>query len=393
MPGFASRMSSLGVESAFIVLSRAKELERQGRKIFHLEIGQPDFDTPEHIKQAAIDSLREGFTGYTPSNGIYELREAIAEAVSETRGVNVSPDQVVVTVGAKMAIFAALMAFVNPGDEVIIPMPAYPAYESVTNFVGGVVKPVELKEEREFSPSGEDIARAVTDRTKVIVINTPCNPTGGMYKRRDLEAIVEVARERDLWIISDEIYEDIVFDGRKHESILSIPGAEERAVMVSGFSKTFAMTGWRLGYAIAPREVADAITKIQLNVTSCPVSFAQKAAVEAIRGPKDEIRRMVREYEERRDLVYSEISRIPGMKMVKPVGTFYAFPNVKALGLPSSTIADRLLNEAGVALLPGTAFGQLGEGYLRISFATSKEILSEAIERIRRWVEENFPNL
>ncbi len=393
MPGFADRMSKLGVEGAFIVLARAKELERQGKKIIHCEIGQPDFDTPAHIKEAAKRALDEGFTGYTPSAGIMELRETIAEYVSQSRGVSVSPDQVVVTVGAKIGIFSALMAFVNPGEEVIIPMPAYPSYESVTEFVGGVVKPVVLKEEREFSPSGEEIAEAVTDKTKVIVINTPSNPTGGVYKRKDLEAIVEVAREHDLWIISDEIYEDIIFDGKKHESILSIPGAEERAVMLSGFSKTYAMTGWRLGYVVAPREVADKITKIQLNTVSCPVSFVQRAGIAALKGPRDEIEIMVREYEERRDLLYREINRIPGFSMIKPAATFYAFPNVKKLGVKSKELATMLLEEAGVALLPGTDFGAPGEGYLRLSFATSKENLMEAMERIRAFVQEKFPGV
>lgn len=393
MPGFADRMSKLGVEGAFIVLARAKELERQGKKIIHCEIGQPDFDTPAHIKEAAKKALDEGFTGYTPSAGIIELREAIAEYVSKTRGIEVTPDQVVVTVGAKIGIFSALMAFVNPGEEVIIPMPAYPSYESVTEFVGGIVKPVVLKEEREFSPSGEEIAEAVTDKTKVIVINTPSNPTGGVYKRKDLEAIVEVAKEHDLWVISDEIYEDIIFDGKKHESILSIPGAEERAVMLSGFSKTYAMTGWRLGYVVAPKEVADKITKIQLNTVSCPVSFVQKAGIAALKGPRDEIEMMVREYEERRDLLYREINRIPGFSMIKPAATFYAFPNVKKLGVKSKELATMLLEEAGVALLPGTDFGAPGEGYLRLSFATSKENLMEAMERIRAFVEEKFPNV
>jgi len=393
LPGFADRMSKLGVEGAFIVLARAKELERQGKKIIHCEIGQPDFDTPAHIKEAAKRALDEGFTGYTPSAGIMELRETIAEYVSQSRGVSVSPDQVVVTVGAKLGIFSALMAFVNPGEEVIIPMPAYPSYESVTEFVGGVVKPVVLKEEREFSPSGEEIAEAVTDKTKVIVINTPSNPTGGVYKRKDLEAIVEVAREHDLWIISDEMYEDIIFDGKEHESILSIPGAEERAVMLSGFSKTYAMTGWRLGYVVAPREVADKITKIQLNTVSCPVSFVQRAGIAALKGPRDEIEMMVREYEERRDLLYREINRIPGFSMIKPAATFYAFPNVKKLGMKSKELATMLLEEAGVALLPGTDFGAPGEGYLRLSFATSKENLMEAMERIRAFVQEKFPGV
>ncbi len=391
LPRYSDRMDRLGVEGAFLVLARAKALEAQGRRIYHMEIGQPDFDTPAHIKEAAKRALDEGYTGYTPSSGIPELREAIAESVSESRGVDVSPDQVVVFVGAKLAIFAALMATVNPGDEVIIPMPAYPAYESVVNFVGGAVKPVVLREEREFSPSGEEIVEAVTPKTRAIVINSPCNPTGGVYRREDLEAVVEVAREKDLWIFSDEIYEDIVFDGRRHESVLSIPGAEDRAVMISGFSKTFAMTGWRLGYAVAPRDMADKMMKIQLNTTSCPVSFVQKAAVAALKGPRDEVNAMVREYQERRDLIHREINSIPGFSMIKPKATFYAWPNVKRLGVGSKELARRILEEAGVAVLPGTDFGEPGEGYLRFSFATSKEVIRGAMEAIRGWVSENFP--
>jgi len=263
MPKFAARMNSLGVEGAFIVLAKARELERQGKDIVHLEIGEPGYQPPKHVLEATKRAIDEGKTKYTPSPGIYGLREAIAERVSETRGVDISPENVVVTVGAKMAIFAALMAFIDPGDEVIIPMPAYPSYESVTKFVGGIVKPVILKEERAFSPDVNDILEQVSDKTKAIVINTPSNPTGGVYKRSDLEEIVNLAREKDILIITDEIYEDIIFDGKRHESVLSIPGAEEVTILVSGFSKTWAMAGYRLGYAVASREVAEKIAQIQ----------------------------------------------------------------------------------------------------------------------------------
>ncbi len=386
MPKFAERMKSLGVEGAFIVLAKARELERQGKSIIHLEIGEPGYQPPKHVLEATKKAVDEGKTKYTPASGIYELREAIAERVSSSRGVEVGPENVVVTVGAKMAIFAALMAFVDPGDEVIIPMPAYPSYESVTKFVGGVVKPVVLKEERKFSPDVNDILEKVTDRTKAIVINTPSNPTGGIYRREDLEEIVNLALKRDILIISDEIYEDIIFDGRKHESVLSIAGAEEVTVLVSGFSKTWAMTGYRLGYAVAKEDVAQKIAQIQLNAASCPVHFAQVAAVEAIRGPQDEVERMVKDYEKKRDVIYEEIQKIEGFSMVKPAGTFYAFPNIKGTGMSSEELADRLLNEAGVALLPGTAFGEPGEGFLRISFAGPMEDIVEGMRRIREFV-------
>jgi len=393
MPDFAERMNVLGVEGAFIVLAKAKELERQGRSIVHMEIGQPDFPTPKHIIEAAKKALDNGMTSYTPSTGIYELREAVADYVSQSRKIEISPEEVVITVGAKLAIFGALMAFVDPGDEVIIPAPAYPSYDSVTMFVGGKPVHVPLREERKFSPSGEEIAEAVTDKTKVIVINTPCNPTGGVYAKEDLKAIVEVAQEKDLLIVSDEIYEEIVFDGKKHESVLSIPGARERTVMISGFSKTWSMTGWRLGWAVAPKEIAEKIAKIQLNTTSCPVHFAQIAAIEAIRGSQDEVEKMVQEYQERRDLIYEGLNSIPGFSMIKPAATFYAFPNTKKLGVKSSELADMILEEAGVALLPGTAFGPEGEGYLRLSFATSKDKIKEGLRKIKEFVEEKFPNV
>ena len=390
LPKFAQIMDRVGAEGAFVVLAKARELERQGRDICHVEIGEPDFDTPAHIVNAAKEAMDKGMTHYTPSKGLYELREAIAEYTSETMGMDVSAEEVIVTVSAKLAIYGSLMVYIDPGDEVIIPSPAYPSYRGVTRFIGGKPVSVKLREERKFSPSGEEIAAAVTDRTKAIVINSPCNPTGGAYSREDLRAIVEIAHDRDLIVVSDEIYEHIVFDGKKHESILSIPGARERAVLVNGFSKTWAMTGWRLGWVVAPREVAEKISKIQGSTVSCPVHFAQAAAIQAIRGPMDDVKGMVREYEERRDMIHEALNSIPGFSMIKPVATFYAFPNTRELGLKSSELADRILNEAGVALLPGTAFGPEGEGYLRLSFGTSKENVGEAMTRIRNFVEERL---
>ncbi|RLG44063.1 MAG: pyridoxal phosphate-dependent aminotransferase [Thermoproteota archaeon] len=386
MPKFASRMSPLGVEGAFIVLAKARELEREGKDVIHLEIGEPGYLPPRHVLEATKKAVDQGMTKYTPSAGIYELREAIADRVSSTRGVDVSAENVVVTVGAKMAIFASLMMLVDPGDEVVIPMPAYPAYESVARFAGGVVKPVLLREEKGFSPDVEDILSAVSEKTKAIVINTPSNPTGGIYKRKDLEEIVKLAIEKDIVVISDEIYEDIIFDGKKHESILSVPGAEDVSIMISGFSKTWAMTGYRLGYVVAKKEFAEKITKIQINTTSCPAHFTQIAAIEALKGPWDEVKAMIEDYQYKRDLIYDEINKINGFTMIKPAGTFYAFPNIKKTGMSSEEMATKLLEEAGVALLPGTAFGDAGEGYLRISFAGPREDIVEGMKRIREFM-------
>jgi len=379
-------MSPLGVEGAFIVLAKARELEREGKDVIHLEIGEPGYLPPRHVLEATKKAVDQGMTKYTPSAGIYELREAIADRVSSTRGVDVSAENVVVTVGAKMAIFASLMMLVDPGDEVVIPMPAYPAYESVARFAGGVVKPVLLREEKGFSPDVEDILSAVSEKTKAIVINTPSNPTGGIYKRKDLEEIVKLAIEKDIVVISDEIYEDIIFDGKKHESILSVPGAEDVSIMISGFSKTWAMTGYRLGYVVAKKEFAEKITKIQINTTSCPAHFTQIAAIEALKGPWDEVKAMIEDYQYKRDLIYDEINKINGFTMIKPAGTFYAFPNIKKTGMSSEEMATKLLEEAGVALLPGTAFGDAGEGYLRISFAGPREDIVEGMKRIREFM-------
>ncbi|MCD6243622.1 MAG: pyridoxal phosphate-dependent aminotransferase [Candidatus Korarchaeota archaeon] len=386
MPKLANRMSSLGVEGAFIVLAKARELEREGKDVIHLEIGEPGYLPPRHVLEATKKAVDQGMTKYTPSAGIYELREAIADRVSSTRGVDVSAENVVVTVGAKMAIFASLVMLVDPGDEVVIPMPAYPAYESVARFAGGVVKPVLLREEKGFSPDVEDILSVVSEKTKAIVINTPGNPTGGIYKREDLEEIVKLAIEKDIVIISDEIYEDIIFDGKKHESILSVPGAEDVSIMISGFSKTWAMTGYRLGYVVAKKEFTEKITKIQINTTSCPAHFTQIAAIEALKGPWDEVKAMIEDYQYKRDLIYDEINKINGFTMIKPAGTFYAFPNIKKTGMSSEEMATKLLEEAGVALLPGTAFGDAGEGYLRISFAGPREDIVEGMKRIREFM-------
>jgi len=390
MPELADRVKSMGVEDAFIVLEKAKAMERAGTRVIHFEIGEPDFDTPGNIKEAAIKALREGFTHYTPADGIYELREAIAEKAGEKRDIDIKPEEVVVTVGGKMAIFSAVFTFINPGDEVILPSPAYPAYAAAVELAGGSIVKVPLLEEKGFSFRPEDIESKVSKRTKAIIVNSPSNPTGGVIDKSDLEALAEIAKKYDLVVLSDEIYEDIVFDGEKHSSIASIPGMKERTVIISGFSKSYAMTGWRLGYAIASANVADKIKRIQLNACSCPVSFAQKGAIEAILNGMESARSMAREYERRRDVIIDGLNRIPGFKCLKPKGAFYAFPNVKELGLSSKVLAGRILEEAAVALLPGTSFGMEGEGYLRLSFATSVENIKEGLERIRGFVEEKL---
>ncbi|RLG52807.1 MAG: pyridoxal phosphate-dependent aminotransferase [Thermoproteota archaeon] len=386
----AERMRGLGVESAFIVLGKAKELEAKGMKVYHFEIGEPDFDTPGHIKEAAYRALADGFTHYTPSNGIQELREAIAEYESQRKGVDIKPENVVVTVGAKLAIFAAMMATLNPGDEVIVPSPAYPAYAVSATFAGAKVVKVKLSEEKRFSFGAEDIQEKTGEKTKMVVINTPSNPTGLIMSEQDLRSLAEIAAERRLIVVSDEIYDRIVFDGKKASSILEHCDSLDNVIYVNGFSKTFAMTGWRLGYAITAREVAEHIMKIQLNTVSCPTSFVQRAAIEALKGPQEPVEQMVREYQRRRDLVVEVLNRTPGVRCLKPEGAFYAFPNITELGLSSDKVADELLQKKGVALLPGTAFGEEGEGYLRISFATSIEDLREGLEKFREYAEEKL---
>jgi len=377
----AKKMSRLGTETAFEVLAKARALEAQGREIVHLEIGEPDFDTPSNIVEAAIRALRSGQTHYTPSAGIPELRQAIAEETSETRGIEVKPEQVVVTPGAKPIMFFAILALCEEGDEVIYPNPGFPIYESMINFVGATPVPIPLREELDFRFDVNELRDKVTPRTKMIILNSPHNPTGGVLTKEDVEAIAEICLKNDILVLSDEIYRRILYEG-EHYSIASVPGMQERTIILDGFSKTYAMTGWRLGYGVMPEELARQVARLMTNSNSCTAAFTQWAGVEALKGPQDEVNRMVAEFKRRRDIIVEGLNNIPGIRCLKPQGAFYVFPNITGVGMSSRAFADYLLEEAGVAVLSGTAFGQYGEGYLRLSYANSAENIRKALDRI-----------
>jgi aspartate/methionine/tyrosine aminotransferase len=378
----AERMGRLGTESAFEVLARARVLERQGREIVHLEIGEPDFDTPTHIKEAAKRALDANATHYGPSAGLPELREAIAKHTAETRGVPVSPEQVVVTPGAKPIMFFTIMALVDRGDEVIYPNPGFPIYESVINFVGGVPVPIPLREESDFGFDLTLFEQRVSSRTKLIIVNSPENPTGGVLDRGQIERIARIATERDIPVMTDEIYRQFLYEGEL-VSFYAQPGMHARSILLDGFSKSYAMTGWRLGYGVMPVELAEHVTRLMVNSNSCTASFVQLAGVAALQGDHTPVTRMVAEFKRRRDLLVDGLNRLPGVTCRRPRGAFYVFPNVSATGRPSAEVADRLLQEAGVAVLSGAAFGAHGEGYLRISYANSEANLTRALERMR----------
>jgi aspartate/methionine/tyrosine aminotransferase len=378
----ATRMSRLGTESAFEVLARAKALERAGREIIHLEIGEPDFETPRHIREAGKRALDDGATHYGPAAGLPELREAIAKHVSATRGVPVSPDEVVVTPGGKPIMFFTILALVNAGDEVIHPNPGFPIYESVINFVGGVPVPIPLREETGFGFDLGEFERRLSARTRLIIVNSPQNPTGGVLDRDQLERIAAAAAERGIPILTDEIYREFLYDG-EFVSMFGLPGVREHAVLLDGFSKTYAMTGWRLGYGVMPVALAEHVTRLMVNSASCTASFVQLAGVTALEGDRTAVAHMVAEFRRRRDLIVQGLNRLPGVSCILPRGAFYAFPNVRGTGRPAAEVAERLLTEAGVAVLPGTAFGADGEGYLRLSYANSEKNLRTALERMR----------
>jgi len=382
----ADRTKRLGTETAFEVLVKARALEAKGKHIIHLEIGEPDFDTPSNIKQAAKKALDDGFTHYGPAAGLPQLRKAIVDEVSRTRGIFVDADQVVVTPGAKPIIFFSILACVNEGDEVIYPNPGFPIYESVIDFVNARPVPLVLREDKEFRFDMEDLKKAITPKTRMLIINSPQNPTGGILTDADLRKIAEVAVQNDLIVLSDEIYGRTVYDGFKHSSIAALPGMQERTIILDGFSKTFAMTGWRLGYGVMPKHVAEMVAKLQINSTSCTASFSQIAAVEALTGPQADVEKMVEEFRRRRDAIVAGLNRIHGFRCHKPLGAFYVFPNITGTGKDSRMLADVLLNEAGVACLSGTAFGKYGEGYLRFSYANSLENIDQALERIDKAV-------
>jgi len=379
----AERMTRIGIESAFEVLMRARALEAQGKKIIHLEIGQPDFPTPRHVVEAGQRALDEGWTGYGPTPGFPDFRDAIAEYISRTRGISVSGTNVVVVPGGKPIMFFSMMAVLEPGDEVIYPNPGFPIYESMINFLGATPVPMPLVESRGFSFDLDTFREKLSPRTKMVVLNSPANPTGGMIPREDLARMAEMLRERDVLVLSDEIYSRICY-GAEPSSITQFDGMLDKTIILDGFSKTYSMTGWRLGYGVMPLWLADAVDKLMVNSNSCTASFTQRAGLVALTGPQDAVDTMVAEFRRRRDAIVKGLNSIPGFRCAVPDGAFYAFPNISGTGLSSRELADLLLNDAGVACLSGTAFGSYGDGYLRFSYAASLENIEEALSRIRK---------
>jgi aspartate/methionine/tyrosine aminotransferase len=385
----AGRMARLGTETAFEVLSKARGLEKQGKSIIHLEIGEPDFDTPANVVEAAVDALRKGWTHYGPSAGLPELRQAIAEYVSRTRGVEVSPDEVVVVPGGKPIMFFTMLALIEDGDEVIYPNPGFPIYESMINYVGGKAVPIQLREERDFAMDVNELAPLITSRTKLIILNSPQNPTGGVLQRSDIERAAGAIGDRNIMVLSDEIYSRLQFEGQPF-SIMQVPGMKERTILLDGFSKTYAMTGWRMGYGVMRTDLAAQITRLMTNSNSCTASFTQIAGIEALRGDQSPVGRMCAEFQRRSEVFVAGLNRIKGFSCRMPKGAFYVFPNITGTGWRSKPLADALLDQAGVAALSGTAFGHFGEGFLRFSVANSMENLEKALDRIEGWAAKNL---
>lgn len=379
---FAERMDHLGTESAFEVFARAKALEAQGRQMIHLEIGQPDFATPPAICEAAFQAMKEGYTGYAPAAGLLEFRKVIAQHISQTRGIEVHPDEVVVTPGAKPIIFFTILALVNAGDEVIYPNPGFPVYESVIHFVEAKAVPLPLREEVDFRFRLEDLERVVSDRTRLLILNSPQNPTGGLLQPEDLEAIAHLAQKHDFYVLSDEIYSRLIYEGT-HHSIMQFPGMKSRTILLDGHSKTYAMTGWRLGYGVAAKPIVEKMVQLMINSNSCTCSFTQIAGMEALLGSQDFVTQMVAQFKQRRDAIVAGLNAISGIECRKPAGAFYVFPNVQQIPLSCEALADYLMEEAGVAVLAGTAFGQFGAGYLRLSYANSLDNIYQALDRIQ----------
>lgn len=378
----AKRMTKLGSETAFEMLAKAKSLEAQGREIIHLEIGEPDFPTPANVIEKGREAMLAGMTKYTPSPGLIEARQVIADYIGRTRGYTVDPEEVVMTAGGKPIMFYSILAVVDPGDEVIYPNPGFPIYESVINFAGGIPVPIPLREENDFRMDIEELKSLITPKTKMLIINSPQNPTGGMLTREDLEKLADILAEREITILSDEIYENIAYEGRPF-SITSLPGMRERTIILNGFSKTYAMTGWRAGYGVMPKEIAQHIIKLVTNSTSCLAGFTQMACIEALTGPQAEVKNRVDQFKLRRDRIVEGLNSIKGITCRKPHGAFYVFPNIKAFGISSKEMADYLLYNAGVATLNGSSFGIYGEGYLRLSYANSLENIEKAVVRIQ----------
>jgi aspartate/methionine/tyrosine aminotransferase len=380
----ADRMKRIHLSGIRKVFEKVGELERKGAKITHMEIGRPDFDTPSHIKEAAKKALDEGFVHYTASVGIPELRKAIAGKLSRDNGIRIDPDrELIVTLGANQAIFLCMMGLLNPGDEVLVPEPMFVYYADWGEFAGAKTVSVPLREEENFRVRAEDIERCITPRSRMLILNSPHNPTGAVLNRDTLAAIAEVTKRFDLLVLSDEIYEKMVYDGAKHFSIATFPGMRDRTLTVNGFSKSFSMTGWRLGYVACNPDLMGALLKVHQHTVVCPVSFAQKGATAALTGPQDCVNKIVREFDRRRKLVMDCLSEIGGVKVIRPQGAFYIFPSIKETGRSSQEIADYLLEEAGVAVVPGSAFGSLGEGYIRIAYSTSYDDLEEGLSRMK----------
>ncbi|MDQ2944297.1 MAG: pyridoxal phosphate-dependent aminotransferase [Candidatus Dormibacteraeota bacterium] len=387
---FAERMSRLGTEGAFEVLAKARRLEAGGKKIVHLEIGEPDFATPDNIVEAGISAMQHGYTHYTPASGIFEAREAVAGFVARTLKTEVDPTEVVLVPGSKNVLLFTLFACIEPGDEVILPDPGYPAYASQVNFIGGVPKTVTLREESGFRMDLDELASLVTPKTRMLIVNTPQNPTGGVLTADDVKFVCELAHKHDLIVVSDEIYSQLVY-GFQHVSPLSHPGMRERTVLMDGLSKSYAMTGWRLGYAVAPKALAAKLDQLMINSSSCAAGFTQMAAIEALSAPESEhaVARMVKVFEHRRNLVVEGINAIPGMRCARPQGSFYVFPNIEGTGFDQQELADRLLTEAGVAVLPGTAFGHAGKGFIRLAYTQSEDELKLGLDRIGEFIRAN----
>ncbi len=384
--GLATSLERLGTETAFSVLARAKELERSGKDVIHLEIGEPDFDTPAHIVEAAYAALQAGQTHYCASAGIPELREAAAAYLSRSREVDIGPERVLIANGAKPFLFFTVLAVANPGDEVVYPDPGFPIYESAIRFAGATPVPLPLLEERDFSFDPADLEIRLSPKTKLVILNSPQNPTGGVVPTADLEASARLLGQTDAWILSDEVYGRLLYEG-EFASIASFPGMLERTIVLDGFSKTYAMTGWRCGYAAVPEPLVDPLVRFFVNSTSCVPPFVQLAGVAALTGPQDGPASMVEEFRRRRDLVVRGLNELPGVSCRMPRGAFYAFPNVGGVPIAAEELATRLLDEAGVALLAGTAFGQVGRSNLRLSYATSPANLERALERMRAFIE------
>ena len=385
----AERMSRLGTESAFEVLVRARELEALGKEIIHLEIGEPDFPTAPHIVEAATRALHDGWTHYGPPAGFPQLRDAVAEDVGSRRGIKVDPGEVVITPGGKPIMFFTILALVEPDDEVLHPNPGFPIYESMINFVGGRAVPYRLIEDRDFDVDVDEIIGKLTDRTRLVILNSPQNPTGGVMSRTQVAALAEALAGRDVFVLSDEIYNRLIFEG-DHTSLAQFPGMKERTIILDGFSKTYAMTGWRMGYGVMRSDLARQVALLMTNSNSCTASFTQVAGIEALQGDQSSVEAMREEFRRRRSVIVDGLNRIPGFRCRTPHGAFYVFPNITGTGKTSRALADGLLNEAGIACLSGTSFGKWGEGYLRFSFANSVENIQKALDRIADWAKKNI---